>query len=160
MRPSQLWKHLPVPTRVRLAAAFWADTDSTDVAAQHAEAIMMLARRLNFRVKSIRALPADQRARYLAQSSDVSDLVAMRALVAYHMANERPLMGSFLDALGITHDQGVITSDTVEPPPADKVSQAVGAIRASYPADAVDLYLRTLVAVDADTWREIPPFVS
>ena len=145
---------------MRLAAAFWADTDSADVAAQHAEAIMMLARRLNFRVKSIRALPADQRARYLAQSSDVSDLVAMRALVAYHMANERPLMGSFLDALGIAHDQGVITSDTVDAPPADKVSQAVEAIRASYPADAVDLYLRTLVAVDADTWREISPFVA
>lgn len=121
---------------------------------------MMLARRLNFRVKSIRALPADQRARYLAQSSDVSDLIAMRALVAHHMANERPLMGSFLDALGIAHDRGVITSDNVEPPPADKVSQAVAAIRASYPAEAVDLYLRTLVAVDSETWREVSPFVA
>jgi hypothetical protein len=160
VRPSQLWKHLPVPTRARLAAAFWADTESSDVAVQHAEAIAMLARRLNFRVKSIRALPADQRARYLAQSSDVSDLVAMRALVAYHMANERPLMSSFLDALGITHDQGVITTDNVEAPPADKVSQAVAALRASYPADAVDLYLRTLVAVDNDTWREVSPFIS
>jgi hypothetical protein len=160
VRPSQLWKHLPVPTRARLAAAFWADTESTDVAAQHADAIALLARRLNFRVKSIRALPADARARYLAQANDVSDLVAMRALVAYHMAHERDLMGGFLDALGIAHDRGVITAENVEPPAADKVAQAVAAIRASYPADAVELYLRTLVAVDGDTWRELAPLVA
>jgi hypothetical protein len=155
-----LWKQLPPATRVRLAAAFWSDTQSSDVGVQHAEAIMVLARRLNFRVKSIRALPLDTRARYLAQTADVSDTVAMRALVAYHMANERPLMGSFLDALGIAHDNGVITAEDVAAPTADATQKAIAAIRASYPADAVDLYLRTLVAVDGDTWREVVPALA
>ncbi len=125
---------------MRLATAFWSDTQSADVQVQHAEATAALARRLNFRVKSVRALPVDTRARYLAQTSDVSDTVAMRALVAYHMAQERPLMASFLDALGIAHDQGVITADQVDPPSAEQVSKAVGAIRASYPVEAVDLH--------------------
>jgi hypothetical protein len=144
---------------VRLAAAFWADTESTDVQVQHAEATAALAKRLNFRVKSVRALPLDTRARYLGYTNDVSDTVAMRALVAYHLAHERPLMASFLDALGIAHDQGVITVDQVDPPSAEQVSKAVSAIRASYPVETVDLYLRTLVAVDADTWREVGPLI-
>jgi hypothetical protein len=144
---------------LRLAAAFWADNDSADVDVQHAEATVALARRLNFRVKSVRALPVDTRARYLAHTNDVPDAVAMRALVAYHLAHERPLMASFLDALGLAHEEGVITTDQVDPPSAEQVSKAVGVIRASYPVEAVDLYLRTLVAVDADTWREVGPLV-
>ena len=160
MRPSQLWKQLPTPTRVRLASAFWSDTQSTDVGVQHAEAIATLARRLNFRVKSVRALPLETRARYLAQTADISDPVAMRALVAYHMADERPLMGSFLDALGIAHENGVITAEQVEAPTADQIKKAVETIRASYSAEAVDLYLRTLVAVDGDTWRELGSVVA
>jgi hypothetical protein len=159
VRPSQLWKQLPAPTRLRLAAAFWADNDSADVHVQHAEATVALARRLNFRVKSVRALPLDTRARYLAHTTDVPDTVAMRALVAYHLAHERLLMASFLDALGLAHEEGVITADQVDPPSAEQVSKAVSAIRASYPVEAVDLYLRTLVAVDADTWREVGPLI-
>jgi hypothetical protein len=149
-----------MPTRLRLASAFWADTQSADVEVQQAEATALLARRLNFRVKSVRALPTETRARYLAQTPEISDLIAMRALVAYHLAHERPLMGSFLDALGIAHEQGVITAEQVDAPPADRVKQAVDAVRASYPADAVDLYLRTLVAVDGETWREVAPLLA
>jgi hypothetical protein len=160
VRPSQLWKQLPPPTRLRLATAFWSDTQSADVHVQHAEATALLARRLNFRVKSVRALPIETRARYLAQANDVSDTIAMRALVAYHLAHERPLMASFLNALDIAHDEGVITTDEVEPPTADRVSKAISDIRTSYPADAVDLYLRTLVAVDAETWREVAPLIT
>jgi hypothetical protein len=145
---------------LRLAAAFWADNDSADVQVQHAEATVALARRLNFRVKSVRALPVDTRARYLAHTNDVPDTVAVRALVAYHLAHERPLMASFLDALGLAHDQGVITTEQVDPPSAERVSKAMTAIRASYPVEAVDLYLRTLVAVDADTWREVGPLIA
>jgi hypothetical protein len=160
VRPSQFWKQLPAPTRLRLAAAFWADTESADVYVQHAEATAALAKRLNFRVKSVRALPVESRARYLAQTNEVSDTVAMRALVAYHLAHERPLMASFLDALGIAHDQGVITADQVDPPSAEQVAKAVSAIRTSYPVEVVDLYLQTLVAVDPDTWREVGPLIT
>ncbi len=146
--------------RLPLALAFWQDTQSTDIAVQHVEASATLARRLNFRMKSVRALPAESRARYLAQMSDVSDMIAMRALVAYHMANERPMMAGFLDALGIAHENGVITSESVPAPDNASVAKAVEAIRASYPSEAVDLYLRTLVAVDEETWTGIGPLLA
>jgi hypothetical protein len=155
-----LWKQLQPTRRLPIATAFWQDTQSTDIAVQHVEAMAALARRLNFRMKSVRALPAETRARYLAQMSDVSDMVAMRALVAYHMANARPLMAGFLDALGIAHDNGVITADQVPAPDAATLKKAVEAIRASYPADEVELYLRTLVAVDEDTWSGLAPLLA
>jgi hypothetical protein len=146
--------------RVPIATAFWQDKEGTDIAVQHVEASAALARKLNFRMKSVRALPTETRARYLAQMSDVSDMVAMRALVAYHMANERPMMASFLDAAGIAHDNGVITAESVPTPEAASIAKAVEAIRASYPSEAVDLYLRTLVAVDEDTWSGISPLLA
>ena len=114
-----------------------------------------LARRLNFRAKSVRALSAERRAKQLAQMPDVSDAVASRALVAYHFAAERPLMGAFLDALGIAHDQGLIKEDEVAPPDAAKTASAVKAVREAFPADAVNLYLKTLVSIDPETWAAL-----
>ena len=71
-RPSRLWKELPVEKRVLAAEAFWLDTDSPDIQAQHAEALVTLARRLNFRAKSVQALTVERRARHLAQLTDIS----------------------------------------------------------------------------------------
>ena len=34
--------------------------------------------------------------------------MAGRALILYHLAEQRPMMGAFLDALGIAHENGLI----------------------------------------------------
>ena len=68
-------------------------------------------------------------------------------------------MGSFLDALGITHEHGLIADEDVKPPEAGQLQTAARAIAASYPAEDVALYLSTLVWQDPDTWgalAEIP----
>ena len=75
---------MPLDKRTEAAEAFWRDRDSPDIEAQHVEAVLMLAKRLNFRVKSIQALPVEKRAKHLAHVTDVSDAVATRALIAYH----------------------------------------------------------------------------
>jgi hypothetical protein len=154
-RPAQLWKDMPLDKRTRAAEAFWRDTESPDIQAQHVEALVAIAKRLNFRLKSVQALPIERRARHLAQMSDVSDLVASRALVAYHFAAERPLMSAFLDALAIEHDNGLITAEQVTPPESDRLQTAVETVRASFPADDLDLYVRTLLALDGDTWGNL-----
>jgi hypothetical protein len=151
-KPSRLWKDLPPDTRLDAALAFWRDVESPDIAAQHAEAMALLARRLNFRAKSIQALPVDRRARHLAHIGDVSDLVATRALIAYHFSAKRELMSAFLDALGITHDSGLITAEQVLPPSLDRLTAAREGLKATFGEAEIDLYLRTLVALDADTW--------
>lgn len=140
---------MPPETRVQAASALWRDEQGFE---QQVEATALLARRLNFRAKSIQSLPIDRRARFLSQVSDVSDALASRALVAHHFENARPLMAAFLDALGIAHEEGLIASDEVPVPDPAKLAEAVEKLRTSFPADAVDLYLRTLVALDADTW--------
>ena len=153
-RPSRVWKDLPPDLRLAAANAFWADEDDAATVAQY-EAIATIARRMNFRAKSVRALSAERRAKQLAQMADVSDAVASRALVAYHFAAERPLMGAFLDALGIAHDQGLIKEDEVTPPDAAKTASAVKTVRETFPADAVTLYLKTLVSIDPETWAAL-----
>jgi len=159
VRPSRLWKDLSIDGRLPLAEAFWRESDDADVQMQHMEATAALARRLNFRVKSVMALPIERRAKYLAQMADVSETVATRALIAYHLAAKRPLMGAFLDALGIVHEDGVITTEEVPKPDAAQLKKGVEAIRAAYPAADVDLYLRTLEIIDGDTWGEIHSFL-
>jgi hypothetical protein len=82
----------------------------------------------------------------------VSEMLAARLLVAYHLAHRRPMMGAFLDALGIAHEEGIIAEEDVKPPSADALKRAASALAASYPAADVSLYLSTLVWQDPDTW--------
>ncbi|HEY7473397.1 MAG TPA: hypothetical protein VH679_00175 [Vicinamibacterales bacterium] len=156
MRPSRLWKELPSDTRLALAEAFWRDDDveASEASLQHAEAVAAIARRLNFRTKSVQALPIERKARQLAQLTDVSDAVATRALIAYHFLAQRPMMTAFLNALGVANDNGLITAENVAAPEPDQLRAAVGQL-SEFPPDAVSLYLRTLSAVDEDTWRNL-----
>lgn len=146
---------MPLDKRVQAAEAFWLDADSPEIAAQHAEAIAVLARRLNFRTRSVQSLPVERRAKHLAQLSDVSDSIATRALIAYHFSVQRPLMAAFLDAIGISHDNGLITDEDVQAPPAETLQTAVQTIERSFPSDDVELYLKTLTALDEDTWAPL-----
>jgi hypothetical protein len=150
-RPSHLWRSLPADRRLAAAEAFWRDADG-DAPLQQAEALLAIAKRLNFRPKSVRALPVDRRARHLVNLPDIPDGVASRALIAYHFAAQRPLMAAFLDALGIAHENGLIAEADVAPPPGDRLASAVATLRASFPEEDVALYLRTLTALDGDTW--------
>jgi hypothetical protein len=140
--------------RLAAAEAFWRE-DQADIRMQHVDAIVSIARRLNFRAKSVQALPVERRAKLLAQMPDVSDAVATRALISYHFTAKRDLMAAFLDALGISHENGVISEESVPPPSRAKLIEAVGRLRGAFPAADVDLYLRTLATLDGDTWVEL-----
>ena len=146
---------MPLEKRVQAAEAFWRDHESPEIQAQHAEALIALARRLNFRTKTLQSLPVERRARHLAQSPDVSESIATRALIAYHFSTKRPLMAAFLDALAIPHDDGLINEEQLTPPSAERLSAAVQAVRSTFDAGDVDLYLRTLVMLDGDTWTHL-----
>ena len=146
---------MPLDKRVLAAEAFWRDNESPEIETQQIEAVVILARRLNFRPKSIQSLPVERRARQLAQLPDVSDTIATRALIAYHFTEKRPLMAAFLDALGVAHDNGLITEENVAAPDRDRLETAVTAVRAQFDAADVELYLRTLVALDGDTWTNL-----
>jgi hypothetical protein len=157
MRPSALWKEMPAEKRLIAATAFWNDEHGVE---QQVEVIVTIARKLNFRPKSVPSLPVERRAKLLAGMDDVSDAVASRALIAYHLEAERPMMGAFLDALGITHDNGLITAEDVAAPDKAKLTEGVRTLKDSFPADAVRLYLHTLVLLDGDTWANLEGLIN
>jgi hypothetical protein len=155
-RPSQLWKALSAERKAEAADAFWRDENA---AAEQAEAVAAIAQRLKFRVKSVVALPLDRKARYLLSMAGVSELIAARLLVAYHLRHQRPMMAAFLDALGIAHEDGLITDEHLGPPDRDRLASAATTLAASFPREDVTLYLSTLMWQDPDTWgglAEIP----
>src|SRR5687767_7097193 len=120
-RPSKLWRRMPLERRIDAADLFWNDEHSAD---QQMEAVASIATHMKFRPRSILALTPDKRARYLAQLPAVSDAIAARALVNYHLERQRPMMAAFLDLLGIAHENGLISEEKLPKPDEAKVKQA------------------------------------
>ena len=149
-RPSKLWRRMPLEQRIDAAGLFWADEQSAD---QQLEAVGSIATHMKFRPRSVLSLAEDRKARYLAGLPTISDSVAARALVSYHLGRHRSMMGTFLDVLGIPHDNGLIAEETIPKPDATKLKQAVAELTAKYPAQDVALYLATLVSQDPETWE-------
>jgi hypothetical protein len=148
-RPSQLWKQLSPERKLLAAEAFWRDENA---AVEQADAVATIALRIKFRAKSVMSMPVDKKARQLVTMPGVSELVAARLLVAYHLAQQRPMMRSFLDALGIKHDDGLIEAEDVQAPSADALKNAARSLGGTYPAEDVSLYLSTLIWQDPETW--------
>ena len=148
-RPSQLWKQLDPDRKRQAADAFWRDENAAN---EQAEAIGLIAQRIKFRLKSVITMPVEKKSQYVLSMPAVSEMLAARLLVAYHLAYQRPMMGAFLDALGISHEQGIIAEEDVKPPSAVALKTAASSLAASYPAGDVSLYLSTLVWQDSDTW--------
>jgi len=73
-------------------------------------------------------------------------------LVAYHLAHQRPMLGAFLDALGIQHDNGVLAGEELKAPEAEKLKAAVAELSSKFPREDVDLYFQTLIVQDPETW--------
>ena len=96
-------------------------------------------------------MPVERRAVF-AGMPVVYEMLAARLLVAYHLAHQRPMMSSFLDALGVAHEEGIIADEEMKPPSPDTLKKAAATLAASYPADDVALYLSTLVWQDFETW--------
>jgi hypothetical protein len=151
-RPSRLWKRMPVEHRVAAAELFWDDEQSTE---QQLEAVAAIAAHMKFRTKSVLGLPGDKRARYLATLPNISDTIAARALVNYHLARQRPMMAAFLDSIGVAHEEGLITQEDITKPDSEKLKAAATEVASKFPAEDVALYLSTLVSQDPDTWGEL-----
>jgi hypothetical protein len=134
--------------RRRAASALWATDEATN---EQLQAAGLIAKQMKFRPKTVSGLDDDRKARYLASVPDLPEELAARMLILYHLAEQRPMMGAFLDALGIAHDNGLIQEDAVTPDPA-KIASAAAAIAREYPALDVALYLNTLLWQDPGSW--------
>ena len=151
LTPARLWRSMTLDQRQRAARAFWQADDATD---DQVQAALLIAQQKKFRPKTVVALDLDRKARHLATLGALPDALAARALIVYHLAEQRPMMGAFLDALGIKHENGLIEEEDVKPD-AEKLRPAVAKLREEFPAADVRLYLDTLKCQDPETWGAI-----
>lgn len=149
MRPARLWRNLSPELRIAAATAFWSDDQA---GLEQAEGVALISRQIKFRPKSVVALPVDKKAKYLATMGQVSDLLAARLLVSYHLQHQRPMMGRFLDLLGIPHEEGLINEESPAAPTEEKLDEAAKALVTEFPKEDVSRYFWTLLWQDPETW--------
>jgi len=149
IRPAQMWRQMPSNMRTSAAKAFWADEQA---ALEQAEAVALLARQIKFRPKSVISMPLDKKAKALAGLAQVSDLLAARLLISYHLEHQRPMMGAFLDLLGIAHDDGLIKEEDPKKPDDATLDKAVKELSQKYPKADVGRYFWALLWQDPETW--------
>jgi hypothetical protein len=144
-----MWRLMPTELRTSAAQAFWADEQA---ALEQAEAVALIARQIKFRPKSVISLPVDRKAKHLAGMAQVSDLLAARLIIAYHLEHQRPMMGAFLDLLGIAHEDGLIKDENPATPDAATLDKAAKELATKYPKNDVARYFWALLWQDPETW--------
>jgi hypothetical protein len=148
LTPSRLWKTMTLEQRQRAARAFWEDEEAVN---DQVQAALLIAQQKKFRPKTVISLDTDRKARHLASLGSLPDQIAARALIVYHLAEQRPMMGAFLDALGIAHENGLIGEEGAAPDAA-KMAPAAAQLAEQFPPADVRLYLNTLLCQDPETW--------
>jgi len=151
LTPSRLWKRMTSEQRLQAARAFWLDEQAAN---EQAQAVLLISQQNNFRPKTVMSLDEGRKARHLASLASLPDSLASRALIVYHLAEQRPMMGAFLDALGVAHENGLIQEGHITPDPG-KVGPAAAALARQFPPAHVSLYLNTLLCQDPATWAAL-----
>jgi hypothetical protein len=154
---TRLWKSLPREERLLAASAFFREP-SPDL---FGSALGVLAKARRMRPQAARALAPDAQARILATVIEPGESLAQGLLVSLHLGERRPLLGAFLDALALPHEDGVLTEEAESSAPASEEATR-GAVRAlaSFPRDQVQTYLNTLWLQDPDRWGALPGSVG
>lgn len=145
---SRLWRRMSPDQKMKVARAFWLDDEAVD---EQIQAVMLIAQQKKFRAKTVIGLDAERKARHFATLASAPDALVARALIAYHLAEERPMMAAFLDEVGVNHDNGLIKDDEVAPD-ASRIAPAARALGERFPSESVTLYLSTLLCQDPETW--------
>ena len=144
-----MWRQMSPELRTAAAKAFWADEQA---ALEQAEAVALIARQIRFRPKSVMSLPVDKKAKHLGGIAQVFDLLAARMVIAYHLEHQRPMMGAFLDLLGIAHEDGLIKDEEPKRPEDATLDKAVKELSEKFPRQDVARYFWALLWQDPETW--------
>jgi hypothetical protein len=119
-------------------------------------ALGAIVRARRMRPQAARTLAPEAQARILATVLDPGETLAASLLVALHLAERRPLLAAFLDALGVPHEDGIVKDEAEGPAvEASRVREGVHALSA-FPAPQVETYLNTLWLQDRERWAAIP----
>ena len=149
----KLWKALTVAERGdALRAAFAADEQG----AIHLRAVQALVKAKRSRPQTVAAMNSAKVASELAPGPFDDTTLMDSALVDFHFAHRRPMMGTFLDAAGIPHEDGRLPEDTSTLAPTEEsLRSAADRLLSTHPVDDVYVYFLTLGLQDGDTWSPL-----
>jgi hypothetical protein len=145
---ARIWRHLTREERLAAARDFWREPPEAMIGA--ALAGIIKARRL--RPQVARSLTPEARAEALASMLDPGEALASTLLVALHLGERRAMLVTFLDALGLAHENGILKDDDGPPISTQAAQSAAHALLATVPVREVETYLNTLWLQDPDRW--------
>jgi hypothetical protein len=146
---TRLWKRLGREDRVAAARHFFAQPPPELLGS----AVSALVKARHLRPQVARALPAEEQARALASVGDLGESLAAGLVVALHLGERRELLKVFLDAVGLPHEEGLLTEDDDGAALAEAPARAgVAALLRAFPREQVELYLNALWLQDPERW--------
>ena len=153
LTPAGLWRQIDGDTREAAARAVYKNSPGSS----KAEADMLIAQAMRFRPTAIRKLPVEKRVQYLLSRVPIDDNMASTMLMALHLGPRADLLKGFLTALEIPHENGLIDDNyDLQPQTTEQLKGAITSGYESFDREQFDLYLAALVALDPETWGEIP----
>jgi hypothetical protein len=159
VRVATLWAALPAEDRKR--AISLAAAGDRQLRAVLIAAIRKTPRYKSFRADSFKSWTPEQIAAAV-QGPGVLPPEAMESgLVALHLGDRAQMLGTFLDALGIPHDGGLIREGADNPSPGDEeLARAADGIAGRFPPDLVATYMMTLLVVDPVLWGGLKSWLA
>jgi hypothetical protein len=147
---TRLWKQLGREDRLAASLYFWHEPHHEVLGA----ALAAIAKARHLRPQVARSLSEEDKARATATLLEPGESVAASLLVALHLGQRRPMLGTFLDAVGLPHENGLL-KDAGDDVTIVEAAAAAGVNRLieEHPRDHVMLYLNTLWLQDPQRWH-------
>jgi hypothetical protein len=145
-----LWRALEPAEREEALRTLVEDKESRPHLLQF---VSSLPRFRAFRPQAIKKLTDKELVSAIAASTQLSQDMIRSALISLHLPARAGMLGAFMDALGIPHEDGLIKEGvTVALPPAARLEAAITQLAKEYPPREVTIYLVSLLAMDPETW--------
>jgi len=126
------------------------------------EAVATAAGALRMRPQVLRQQPAARQAatirRVLTQVGQQE--LGAHILIEWLTKRQKPMLGQFLDDLGIAHEDGVVKEGIGPEPDAERLNTAVAHLNDTYPPEHVRIYLSAFAAITADDWDQLPALIG
>ena len=145
----RLWKRLEREEKIAAAGRFFAEP-SQEV---YGSALGAIIKARHLRPQVARSMSPDEQARALSSVLDPGEPVAAALLVALHLGARREMLATFLDAIGLPHEDGILKEEADEATLDDgRLRAGLDALKTKFSPHQIRTYLNTLWLQDPDRW--------